>query len=55
VFLDEEVDGGVDDVVDDGGDREDASEDAHDVDEERVPLFVVVDMQDGHRVGFVSR
>lgn len=40
-------------MVDDGCHREDAAQDADDVDEQRVPLVMRLDLQHGHRVGFI--
>lgn len=55
MLLDQKVDWGVDDVVDDWGHGEDASEDTYNIDEEGVPLVVGDDMEDSHRVGFISK
>ena len=48
------MDGGVHQMVNDGSHSEDATQNTHDVDEERVPLIVRVDVEHGHWVGFVS-
>jgi hypothetical protein len=54
VLLHQEVDGGVHEVINDGGHSEDTTKNTHNIDEERVPLVMRNDVKHSHRVGFVS-
>lgn len=40
-------------MVDDGRYCEDSTQDAYDIDEQRMPLVMRLDLQDSHWVGFI--
>ena len=53
LFLDEEVNGGVHEVVEDRSHSKNATQNADDIDEQSVPLIVWLNQQHSHGVGLI--